>query len=223
MNKMIAGVAVVLGLGLAAFWFSSGIGTQSTSVPAVSPVSSAEAQEVDTSGVLEMSIGNPEASVTVVEYASYTCPHCARFHSGPFKELTRDYIDTGKINFVYREVYFDRFGLWAGMLARCAGPDRYFAISDLLYQQQSDWARAGEPADVAAALRRLGLSVGMSGDQVDACMQDGEMAQAMVAVFQANAAADNVSSTPSFIINGESYSNMSYDEFARVLDEKLGE
>jgi len=223
MNKIIAGVAVVLGLGIAAFWYASGSGTQATNAPLLSPISSAEAQEIDTSSVMEMALGDPNASITVIEYASYTCPHCARFHEDVFKDLKANYIDTGKINFVYREVYFDRLGLWAGMLARCAGPDAYFDVANLLYEQQPDWSRAGDPADVAAALRRLGLSAGMSGEQIDACMQDGDLAQAMVAVFQQNAETDNVRATPSFIINGEPYSNMSYSDFAALLDEKLGE
>ena len=223
MNKIIAGVAVVLGLGIAAFWYTSSSGTQATNAPVLSPISSAEAQEIDTSGVMEITMGDPNASITVIEYASYTCPHCARFHEDVFKDLKTNYIDTGKINFVYREVYFDRLGLWAGMLARCAGPDGYFDVANLLYEQQADWARAGDPADVATALRRLGLSAGMSGEQIDACLQDGEKAQAMVAVFQQNAEADNVRATPSFFINGEPYSNMSYADFSALLNEMLGE
>lgn len=223
MNKIIAGVAVVLGLGIAAFWYTSSSGTQATNAPVLSPISSAEAQEIDTSGVMEITMGDPNASITVIEYASYTCPHCARFHEDVFKDLKTNYIDTGKINFVYREVYFDRLGLWAGMLARCAGPDGYFDVANLLYEQQADWARAGDPADVAAALRRLGLSAGMSGEQIDACLQDGDKAQAMVAVFQQNAEADNVRATPSFFINGEPYSNMSYADFSALLNEMLGE
>ena len=223
MNKMIAGIALVLGLGAAAFWFSGSNGTQTNLAPALSPISAAEAQELDTSRVLEMMMGEADAPVTIIEYASYTCPHCARFHEDVFKDIKANYIDTGKVNFIYREVYFDRFGLWAGMLARCAGPDRFFGIAELLYDQQADWSRAGEPADVAAALRRLGLSAGLSGDQIDACMQDGEMAQAMVAVYQANAEKDNVRATPSFLINGEAYSNMSYADFAEAIDSKLDE
>lgn len=223
MNKIIAGVAVVLGLGIAAFWYTSSSGTQATNAPVLSPISSAEAQEIDTSGVMEITMGDPNASITVIEYASYTCPHCARFHEDVFKDLKANYIDTGKINFVYREVYFDRLGLWAGMLARCAGPDGYFDVANLLYEQQADWARAGDPADVATALRRLGLSAGMSGEQIDACLQDGDKAQAMVAVFQQNAEADNVRATPSFFINGEPYSNMSYADFSALLNEMLGE
>ena len=69
-------------------------------------------------------VGNQEAAVELIQFVSYTCPHCATFHARAFKQLKEEYIDTGRINFVYREVYFDRFGLWAEMIARCAGEER---------------------------------------------------------------------------------------------------
>jgi protein-disulfide isomerase len=188
------------------------------------PVGMAAAQDedVDTSRVVEMSMGNPDAAVTVIEYASFTCPHCRAFHEGPFKQLKADYIDTGRIHFIYREVYFDRFGLWAGMLARCAGPERYFGVTEMIYAGQQEWLGNGDPATIAENLRKMGRTAGMTNEQVDACLQDGDMARALVAVYQENAEADGIDSTPSFIINGEKYSNMSYDEFSGVIEEKLG-
>jgi len=184
----------------------------------------AEAQEaeVDTSKVLEMSLGNPDAPVTVIEYASFTCPHCRNFHTGAFKQLKSDYIDTGKIHFIYREVYFDRFGLWAGMLARCAGPERYFGMAEMIYETQTEWTAGGDPAAIAENLRKMGRTAGLSDEEVNACLQDAEMAQAMVAVYQKNAEADGINSTPSFVIDGEKYQNMAYDEFSKILDDKLG-
>jgi protein-disulfide isomerase len=192
---------------------------------ALSPAGMAFAQEeapVDTSRVVEMSLGNPDAAVTVIEYASFTCPHCRAFHDGPFKQLKADYIDTGKIHFIYREVYFDRFGLWGAMLARCGGEQRYFGISDMLYDNQQEWLGNGDPATIAENLKKIGLTAGLTAEQVDACMQDAEMAKALVAVYQKNAEADSIDSTPSFIINGEKYSNMSYEDFSAILEEKLG-
>ncbi len=196
---------------------------------ALFPFATAHAQDsgenggVDTSMVLEMSLGNPQAEVTVIEYASFTCPHCRNFHATVLPELKKNYIDTGKIHYIYREVYFDRFGLWAAMVARCAGPLRYFGVADLLYERQSEWLAGGEPAAIAAALRRVGKSAGLSDEQLDACLSDGEMAQAMVAVYQKNAGADDINATPSFVINGRKYPNMSYEDFAAILDEKLAE
>lgn len=178
--------------------------------------------DVDTAGVLEMSLGNPDADVTVIEYASFTCPHCKNFHNGPFKQLKSEYMDTGKINFIYREVYFDKYGLWAGMVARCGGPEKYFGIADLLYETQAEWAKGSE-AQIGGNLRKIGLNAGIDADKLDACFADGDMARAMVAVFQETSTADGINSTPSFVIDGKKYSNMAYDDFAAILDEKLGQ
>ncbi|MEM9343640.1 MAG: DsbA family protein [Pseudomonadota bacterium] len=217
-------------LALAAI-FASGIGgyalwTASQS-PNAGPSLAAYAQdadaEVDLSLVTEMSLGNPDADVTVVEYASFTCPHCKTFHEGPFKELKADYIDTGKIHFIYREVYFDRFGLWAGMIARCAGEMRYFGVVDMLYDGQRDWIGDGQdPVAISERLKTIGKSAGMSQDEVDACMTNADLAQAMVAVYQQNAEDDNVRSTPSLLVNGEPLSGNSYAELKATIDQELG-
>lgn len=182
----------------------------------------AASADAATSEVIEMSMGNPDAEVTVIEYASFTCPHCKNFHAGPLKTLKSEYIDSGKINFIYREIYFDRYGLWAGMLARCGGPARYFGLADLLYEQQSEWAK-GEPAQVADNLRRLGKTAGLDEAQVEACLSDADKAQAMVARFEETSKADDINSTPSFVINGKKYSNMNYEDFSKILDTELAE
>lgn len=173
--------------------------------------------------VIEMVQGNPDAPVEVVEYASYTCPHCAAFHANQYQDIKANYIDPGLIRFVYREVYFDQPGLWASMVARCGGEMRFFGISNLLYEGQQDWARAGDGAAVAEALRNVGKVAGLTDEELDACMSDGEAAQNLMAWYRSNADADNVQGTPTFRINGEVYSNMNYADFAAVLDEKLAE
>jgi len=179
--------------------------------------------EVDTSTIVDMQLGNPDAPVTVIEYASYTCPHCATFHKGPYKQLKADYIDTGKINFVYREVYFDRFGLWASMIARCgADQDRFFGITDLIYERQAEWTRAGTPPQIADELRKIGRLAGLDNDALESCLQDAEMAQTLVAWYQENAEEHGVSSTPSFVINGRTYTNMSYTDMSSLIDEAIG-
>ena len=170
--------------------------------------------------VMEMTMGNPDAKVTVTEYASFTCPHCARFHETTFPQLKENYIDTGKINFIYREIYFDRFGLWAGMMARCAGPDRYFGVADLLYKRQRDWA-SGSAAENLANMRTIGRVAGLSDEQMDACFQDQAKAEAMVARFQETAGADDVTSTPTLIINGTKYGNLPYGQLAGIIDDLL--
>jgi hypothetical protein len=141
---LLAALVAVLGIG--GFLFAS---RTSEPGPKLLAANAQDASDVDTSGVLEMSLGNPDADVTVIEYASFTCPHCRSFHETVFGQLKTNYIDTGKINFIYREVYFDRFGLWGGIVARCGGEAKYFGISDLLYKQQSEWLAGGDPAQIA--------------------------------------------------------------------------
>jgi protein-disulfide isomerase len=186
-------------------------------------VANAQAADVDTSGIIEMTLGADDAPVTLIEYASFTCPHCATFHNGPLKQLKADYVDTGKVRFVYRDVYFDRFGLWAAMVARCDA-SKFFGIADLLYEQQAEWiAGGGDPALIADNLRRIGLVAGLETEQLEACLADNDKAQSLVAWYQANAEADGVNSTPTLIINGEKHSNMAYADLKAIIDAKLGE
>ena len=172
------------------------------------------------SAVEEMTLGDPDAPVKVVEYASYTCPHCASFHRDTFKDFKEQYIDAGQVHFTYREVFFDRYGLWAAMVARCAGADRYFGISDLIYASQSDWARQDDPAAVAESLKRIGAQAGLSREELDACLSDGETAQNLVAWYEANAARDGVRSTPSFLVNGEMHpGNMNLGQIGQLVED----
>jgi protein-disulfide isomerase len=171
--------------------------------------------------VPDMVLGNPESKVVLTEYASYTCPHCANFHSEVFKDLKRDYIDTGKIKFVYREVFFDRYGLWAAMIARCGGDLRYFGIQDMIYSTQKEWAASQDPAAIIENLRRLGRTAGLEDAAMDMCLNDGAMAQAMVEKFQKDTEADDINSTPSFILNGVKHSNMNYADLKALLDAEL--
>lgn len=190
--------------------------------------SSAEAQAADGADrpqfdVVDMLQGNPDAPVQVIEYASYTCPYCASFHANQYQQLKENYIDTDQIGFTYREVYFDQPGLWASMVARCGGEDRFFGITNVLYETQQNWARQEDGAAIAASLRQIGKIAGITDAELDACMSDGDTAQELMAWYRSNAELDNVTSTPTFIINGEKYSNMNYADFAAVLDEKLAE
>lgn len=181
-----------------------------------------DASDIDTSTIVEMTLGDENAPVTLIEYASFTCPHCASFHAGPYKELKANYIDTGKVHFIYREVYFDRFGLWASMVARCAGPERFFGITDEIYKTQADWSRAGGPAEIAAELRKIGRLAGLEEDTLEACLQDANKAQTLVAWYQENAEEHDITATPSFILNGRKVSNQSYADFSAMIEAELG-
>lgn len=171
--------------------------------------------------ITDFGIGPMDAKVKVVEYASFTCPHCAHFHAEVYPKLKADYIDTGKIRFEYREVYFDRYGLWAGMIARCGGEMRYFGISDILFDTQKEWAGSDDPKVVSENLKKIGRSAGMDDAAMDACLQDKPTAEAMLAHYQTNFAADGIEGTPTFMINGEKHSNMDYEAFKAILDTEL--
>lgn len=214
-----AGALAVLGGG-AWLWNRSGVPQLG---PIIGEVNAQEAGDIDTSRVIEMALGSDDAPITMIEYASFTCPHCRSFHENVFDQLKADYIDTGKVRFIYREVYFDKFGLWAAMVARCGGEMRYFGIADMIYERQPEWISNDQTElEIVENLRAIGRTAGISDAELDTCMSDGDMAQAMVAVYQQNATADDISSTPSFVIDGTKYSNMSYQDMSALLDEKLG-
>ena len=224
-KKLSLAAALILALG-AALWLGQ---SRTPEVTDLGPLA-ASAQEAATSEapataplaeVPDMVLGNADAPVTLVEYASYTCPHCAAFHDTVFKNLKKDYIDTGKVKFVFREVYFDRYGLWAAMVARCGGETRYFGISSMLFERQKEWAASDDPAAVVENLKKIGRTAGMDDATLQACMENAPMAEAMVARFQENMEKDKVEGTPTLIIDGVSHSNMSYEDLKVILDEKL--
>ena len=217
MNRLIiigaVGLAIAAG---ATYWTTqSGTGDRPGAV---------QAADVDTSSIVEMTMGPEDAKVTVIEYASFTCPHCASFHKGPFKDLKADYIDTGKVHFIYRDVFFDPLGVAASQLARCAGPDRFFGISDMLYDRQNVWAdRSASQAQVFDNLKKIGKVAGLSEDQIQACLEDEEKSKTLVAWYQQHAGAHGVDSTPTLIINEQKYSNMNYGDLRAIIEEKLTE
>lgn len=218
-----SGAAAAVAAAGGAWYMTQKPGTTSiatvTSVASEGNAENAEAG-VDTTGITEMTLGSDDAKVTLMEYASFTCPHCASFHQSVFKDLKADYIDTGKVKFVYRDVYFDQFGLWAALIARC-DPSRFFGIADMLYAQQKDWVGNGDPTGIADRLRKIGLVAGLDSDQMSACLEDEDNARALVAWFQQNATADDVTGTPTLFIDGTKHSNMNYADLKVLLDTAL--
>lgn len=180
----------------------------------------------DTSGLpmtvteLDMPMGQADAPITVIEYSSFTCPHCQSFHLNVLPQIKTNYIDTGKVRFVFREAYFDRYGLWASLIARCGGPLRYHGIVNMVFEKQGDWVR-GEPAEIEANLRKIGKLAGLSDTDLDACLTDAETADSLLAWYRGNVEAHTVEATPSFVINGAKYANMSYEGFVEAFESLL--
>lgn len=163
-------------------------------------------------------LGDEKAPVTVVEYASMTCSHCAAFHNGTFKELKSKYIDAGKVRFTVREFPFDPLSMAGFMLARCQGPEKREAMIDLLFAQQNAWVN-DKPLE---GLTRLTRQAGMSEDAFKACLDDKALYEKIGEVRDRGQKQFRVSSTPTFFINGVMIQgNQSLAEFEKVMAEFL--
>lgn len=205
---------LTLSIGLAALG-ALGLGV----APAPFAVSAAWADE--TPDVAPFTLGDPNAPIELEEFASFTCSHCAHFHDEVFKRLKADYIDTGKVHFTYREVYWDPYAVWAGLLARCGGEMRFFGIASMLYEKQRDWIDPKDPQKTSENLRRIGKSAGLSDDAMNQCLTDGALAKALSENSDRTVAAAGVEGTPSLVIDGKLYKNMSYKDLKEILDKKL--
>ena len=172
---------------------------------------------------IEMSKGNSNAPVVLVEYASLTCPACAAFHKNVYPQLNEEYIKTGKIKFIHREIYFDKAGLWAALTARCTNVvNHYFGMIDLLYSEQAKWSRSESSDKIVDALLKISAKSGIEKAKAISCLEDQEKALNLVNEFQIYVDKDAIESTPTFIINGKKYANRSYDELKKIIDKELG-
>ena len=147
----------------------------------------------------DMAQGDAKAPVTIVEYASMTCGHCAAFHQNTYPELKKRYIDTGKVRFIFREFPLDQLALAAFMLARCAGDDKYFAMIDTLFQQHNDWVveRPLQP------LMAIAKQAGIGEQRFNECLKDEKLINGIENVRTRATEVFNVQSTPTFFINGK--------------------
>ena len=209
---------------LAAFGVQAQTATDTTTTPATPP-----APATDAGPVADFTMGDAAAKVTMAEFLSVTCPHCAHFHAEILPKLKADYIDTGKIKLEVHEVYRNQLDLYGALVARCGGEMRYFGVMDLLFDKQQDWAGAADTAALVEQLKKLGRTAGMTDEQVDACLHDQKVAEALVAHFQAdqktNFPNDSFEGTPTFKLNGELrkdiFSDIAYADLKTILDAEL--
>ncbi len=160
-------------------------------------------------------LGSKDAPVTVIEYASMTCPHCAAFHAETYPALKKDYIDTGKVRFSLREFPFDPLATAGFMLARCSGPDKRNAMIDLLFAQQKNWAFTDKPFQGLSTLVR---QTGMSQDTFETCLKDQKLYDNVNAVRDLAAQKFSVDATPTFFINGKKAAGeMTIQEMAKLF------
>lgn len=150
----------------------------------------------------EKALGDPNAPVTIVEYASMTCSHCQNFHETTFDAFKAKYVDTGKVYFIFREFPLDPLAAAAIMLARCAPNDRYFEMVDLLFNKQREWAFVDDPV---TALLNLSKQTGFTEDSFRACLTNQELLDGVNVVRDRAAEKFGVNATPTFFINGEKH------------------
>ena len=169
----------------------------------LAPSSPVEAAIADTlEAMTEKVIGNTDAPITMIEYASLTCGHCANFHNNILPALKKRFIDTGKVKLIYRDYPLDIFALRAAMLARCSGDDKYFAFLKVLYQQQNNWARARDPLVELVHIANIG---GINGDEFKQCVGNKGLEDAILEQRLHADKAYKITGTPTLIFNEEKY------------------
>jgi protein-disulfide isomerase len=169
----------------------------------------------------DMAIGPADAKVTVTEFASMTCPHCAAFNAEVFPKIKSAYIDTGKIRYIFREFPLDIKAAAGSMLARCIAKDdagKYFAVIDMLFKQQNDWVMK----NTTETLTRIGKQAGLSQQQVEDCLKDQALLDKIAADQKYAAEVLKVDSTPTFFVNGDKIKGeTSFEEFQKKIDPLL--
>ena len=199
-------------------------------VPASTPATPAAAKVPESSGDVDMAellkpgalpekqLGKDDAKVTIVEYASMTCPHCAHFAATTFPELKTKYVDTGKARYILREFPFDPSAEAGFMLARCS-KDNYFPMVDVLFKQQANWVGVNNTKD---ALLQISKLAGFTQESFEACLTDQKLLDDVRSVQKRGAEEFKVDSTPTFFINGKTYKGaMSIEEISAIIDPLL--
>lgn len=169
----------------------------------------------------DMALGPKDAAVTITEFASMTCPHCAAFNEQVFPKIKTEYIDTGKVRYIFREFPLDIKAAAGSMLSRCIAKDdapKYFAVTDMLFRQQSDWV----VKNTTETLTRIGKQAGLTQQQVEACLKDQALLDKIAADQKYASDVLKVDSTPTFFINGEKIKGeTSYEDFVKKINSLL--
>ena len=164
-------------------------------------------------------IGESNAPVTIIEYASLGCSHCAVFHRETYPKLKKNYIDTGKVMLVFTDFPLGTPALAASMIARCAGPTRYLGFVDLFFRAQNQWSRAPNPLEALKKIARFG---GLDSDDVDRCLNQQTLIDYLQETARKASAEFSINSTPTFLINGKKISGaLEYEKFRALIDEAL--
>jgi protein-disulfide isomerase len=189
---------------------------------ALVPAASADGEKYDVNQLAvagqlgDKTLGDPKAPVTVIEYASMTCSHCARFATTVFKPFKEKYVDSGKVYYIFREFPLDPLAAAAFALARCAPEDKYFPMVDVMFQTQENWAFTDDPGP---ALYKVVAPMGFTENSFNSCLEDQKTADAINWVHDRAAKDFGVQGTPAFFINGTRYDGeMTLDELSKAID-----
>ena len=167
----------------------------------------------------EFILGKVNAPITMVEYASLTCSHCAEFHTLTLPLIKKEYIETGKVRLIYRDFPLDQFALTGSMIAHCAGKDRYFAFIQTMFAQQKQWSNDPQPIKALAQIARLG---GMTKDKFEKCIKDKNVADAILQKRLDGDKQYKINSVPTILINGKRYSGgLTIEEFRSIIKRTL--
>jgi protein-disulfide isomerase len=225
MNRrmILGGTAAILAIGAAGYAWNAGIISTQKSTPAPSAGGGEGAIDLSTLNdappLGERSLGSADAKVTVIEYASATCPHCASFHKETWPALKAEFVDTGKVRYIFREFPFDDLALAAFMVARCAPEEQYFPIIDILFEQQEAWARSQDPK---GALFKVAQLAGFTQESFEACIKNDKVAQGIIDTQQKADKTYGVNSTPTFFINGKMMKgSAALEDFRKAITEAL--
>ncbi len=164
----------------------------------------------------EIYLGNKDAKVTVIEYASMTCIHCANFHKDIYPKIKENYIDTNKIKFIYRDFPLDKQALFGSVLAKCAPKEKYFDFVKLILSTQKKWITSDDA--FIDKLKNIGKLAGLTESKINNCFKDEQIVDSIINTRTFAERKYNINSTPSFIINNKKYSDMSYENFEKIIE-----
>jgi protein-disulfide isomerase len=177
------------------------------------------AKPADAKGYREFVVGSPKAKVTIIEYASLSCPHCAHFQTETYPRIKKDYVDTGKVRFLYRDFPLDTRALAGAVIVRCVPADKGHKLMEVLFANQQEWAAAQNPLE---PLRALAKSVGLAEADVDKCLDKKDLVSSIMEDRERAVKEFNIEATPAFYIGDVNLQgDQSYEKFKEVIDTQL--
>ena len=199
-------------------------GTSEPTAPTTAPESTGGSDLAVRGAVFEDDyiLGNPLAPVTIIEYASLTCPHCRTFHQTVLPRLKEEFITPGLARLVYRDFPLDQAAYAGAVIARCAPKERYFDMIGLMFETQPQWTAVNDASQAVEELKTLAANAGLSPDAIAACLQDKDLGTKVVQRFQQGQQVYEISGTPSLIVNGKKVDGAGYEAMAEAIHNALG-